>query len=321
MSQLVDRYLFAVGAQLPARQRDDIIAELRDVLMNRAEERQEALGRPMNREEEDAMLKAFGHPLVVAGGYQRFQHLIGPTVYPFYVFTLKVVLGVMLEVWMAIVILDIIGMRGAVLERLDDSILSSLVLAFGVVTLVMAAIERSGGAQQMIARWNPRTLPPVVRKAGNRRFESAFELTFGAGFVLWWLGVVHFPVLRFPAPGGSVVFGLAPVWHAFFWPVLALSVLSIALGLFELIRADLARTGAGLRIAYRVATLALVGVLARAGELLTVTATGGVDAATIEGFSRQAGVISTFVLWGIATCAVYEISRAGWRIWRLGPQT
>ena len=38
--ELIERYLKAVGAQLPAAGREDILAELRDLLMSRVEERE-----------------------------------------------------------------------------------------------------------------------------------------------------------------------------------------------------------------------------------------------------------------------------------------
>ena len=42
------------------------------------EEKEESLGRPLTRNEMEALLKAFGHPLIVAGRYRTFNHLIGP---------------------------------------------------------------------------------------------------------------------------------------------------------------------------------------------------------------------------------------------------
>jgi hypothetical protein len=41
---VVEGYLRAVAALLPRAQRDDIVAELRDVILNRIEEREAGLG-------------------------------------------------------------------------------------------------------------------------------------------------------------------------------------------------------------------------------------------------------------------------------------
>lgn len=89
---LLDRYLDALRWALPRAKSEDILAELRDVLMMRVEEREEALGRPLTDEETSALLKDFGHPLLVAARYRPQQWLIGPDVFPFYKFVLRVVL-------------------------------------------------------------------------------------------------------------------------------------------------------------------------------------------------------------------------------------
>ena len=83
---LIDRYLDAVRLFLPRGQRDDITAELRDVLMTRREEREAELGRPLTRKEDEALLHDYGHPLMVAARYGRQQYLIGPELYPVYAF-------------------------------------------------------------------------------------------------------------------------------------------------------------------------------------------------------------------------------------------
>jgi hypothetical protein len=91
---LIERYLAAVGFLLPRRQRDDITAELREALLARREDKEAETGHPITRGEEDDLLRAFGHPLVVAARYGRQQYLIGPELYPIYVFALKVLLAI-----------------------------------------------------------------------------------------------------------------------------------------------------------------------------------------------------------------------------------
>ena len=60
---LIDRYLKAVAAQLPAEERDDIVAELRDLILSRFEAREEELGRPLTEAEQLEILREVGHPL------------------------------------------------------------------------------------------------------------------------------------------------------------------------------------------------------------------------------------------------------------------
>ena len=63
---LVNEYLRAVAALLPKAQRDDIVAELRDTILTRIEEREADLGRPLTDDEIEAVLREVGHPVVVA---------------------------------------------------------------------------------------------------------------------------------------------------------------------------------------------------------------------------------------------------------------
>jgi hypothetical protein len=90
---LIEDYLRAVAALLPKAQRDDIVAELRDTILTRTEEREAALGRPLTPDEIEAVLREIGHPLVVAARYgEGPQHVVGPMLYPYWLFAVKVVL-------------------------------------------------------------------------------------------------------------------------------------------------------------------------------------------------------------------------------------
>jgi hypothetical protein len=58
--ELVDRYLGAVKSYLPQTektQHDDIIAELKDGLLSRMEERESELGRALTEEEQRGIVK------------------------------------------------------------------------------------------------------------------------------------------------------------------------------------------------------------------------------------------------------------------------
>ena len=63
---LLDRYLEAVRRRLPRNQRDDIGAELRDVLLSQIEAEEASRRRPLTDDEVAEMLKRFGRPMSVA---------------------------------------------------------------------------------------------------------------------------------------------------------------------------------------------------------------------------------------------------------------
>src|ERR1700686_3233741 len=64
--ELLDRYLQAVRFWLPRAQQNDIIAELGDDIRSQIEDRESALGRPLNEDEQVALLQQTGHPMRVA---------------------------------------------------------------------------------------------------------------------------------------------------------------------------------------------------------------------------------------------------------------
>ncbi len=83
------RYLNAVGEHLPARNRTDMLAELRANPESEIEGREEEFGRVLTGAEVAQVLEAHGMPVLVAARYGPQQFLIGPGVSPFYWYTLK----------------------------------------------------------------------------------------------------------------------------------------------------------------------------------------------------------------------------------------
>ena len=105
---LIERYVAAVGCELPSKQAADIETELRDVLLSRVEEQEEGLGRPLTRPELEALLIDFGHPLTVSGRYRRTQHLIGPEIFPFWWAAVKVMLSIVAGIYLVLIIIGIL---------------------------------------------------------------------------------------------------------------------------------------------------------------------------------------------------------------------
>lgn len=164
---LLDRYLDAVRANLPKDQADDIVAEIADDLESQADEREAELHRPLTRDESADLLKAYGHPRVVAARYAKVQYLIGPDLYPFYWYSIKFVATI-------VVALELFGgLIGAVATGESSLFLRSLGIAWpsvlyivGIVTVIFAVIERVPAKVSPldrigITRWSPRSLPPA----------------------------------------------------------------------------------------------------------------------------------------------------------------
>lgn len=271
MTDLVDRYLSSVRRSLPASKADDIVAELRDVLSSRIEDREESLDRPLRRDEVAAILKDFGHPLVVAAGYKPHQYLIGPQIFPFYLFTMKVVGAVVIALMVAIGAADLVLGHAPVvraLVRAAAGVWDGALSAAAIVTLVFAVLERTGFAAEHVCNWRPEQLPPADRPAPGR-WESAIEIGIGIAFILWWTDSFTLPI---PAHRGLVL-EAAPVWADYYWPILALAVIQLAIALVKWIRPGWRIARLVMGTVNAIATLLLIAGLHRAGTWVVVRAT------------------------------------------------
>jgi hypothetical protein len=224
---LTEKYLKAVAAQLPAAGREDVIAELRDALMSRMEEREAALGRPLTEAEEEAVLREMGHPLAVAARFGAGpHHVVGPELYPWWLFGVKT----------ALTVLAIITAIGAVVRVLVGEVdgaqafgqaihglLWSGLMIVGVATVAGFIIERMKDKPAFLTEWRARDLSlfevGVVSTAwagkaadmvggeradGTKDAAASWSGTAGMSptaravasavawgvFVLWWTGAI-----------------------------------------------------------------------------------------------------------------------------------
>ena len=275
---LIERYLAAVAAQLNPDQREDVVAELRDDLMSRIEAREAELGRSLTDDETEAVLRELGHPLAVAARYGSGpQHLIGPELFPWWLFAMKVGLA-------AMALLSVIGLGGRVLGGMDvgqafaqalGGFIEGGLTLLGLVTVLGFVWERYGGKPGFITNWRVRDLglfelgrlnadtwgkamqsgqPKVVYvdATGSRMSPVARALasaTAMAVFLLWWVGALRL--------GGTGVEDIeALVWGvdytaavqaviaALWWPVVVYGVCRVAFDLFRALRPRAVRMAA-----------------------------------------------------------------------------
>jgi hypothetical protein len=264
---LIERYLAAIGRQLPGKQSADIENELRDVLLSRVEEQEAQLGRPLTREELEALLVDFGHPLTVAGRYRRTQHLIGPEVFPFWWAAVKVMLSIVAGVYLVLIAIGVLTHKTpAEFNRTVPSIWYVAVYLFGMITLICMAIERFGKTQ-VLQRWKPANLPPAIKQ--RSRFEIAAEMAADVVFILWWSGLIHFRNwIPFP---GLVTFDLAPVWAAWHWPILAYYVAELVANTIAVAWPGRVWTNAAILIGRYLLGIGILTQILRAGHWLVVS--------------------------------------------------
>jgi len=146
---LVERYLQAVKMWLPAKQKEDIVAELREDIRSDIEEKEAELDRKLSDEEVAEVLKRRGRPLVAAGRYRTQGVLIGPVFYPIYLLVLRLSLIPFLMLWTVRFVYQLftstLGPGDSLaswLGPLSGRFWSSALWLFAIVTLAFAVLER-----------------------------------------------------------------------------------------------------------------------------------------------------------------------------------
>ena len=307
---LVDRYLASIRRNLPAAKADDIAAELADELQSRREDREAKLGRALSEAEASAMLREFGHPLVVAARYRPHQYLIGPAVYPFYLYTMKVVLATGMTLVIGLAALSLVlgddHIVRAVLQVGGD-IWSFFFFAIAVVTLIFALLERHGFPADHVARWMPEQLPDVL-DLPQSQWNSAIELGLGVAFILWWTGLVETPDF---ARGGGLI-EAAPVWESFWLPILVLAIVQLIVNFVKWLRPRWSLFTSLSTIGISLLTLAIIAGVQRAGTWVTASP-GAAGAAKVAESVNLAIQIALVV---IALLMVLQILGELWKLLR-----
>lgn len=226
-SDLLSRYLQAVGFWLPRTTKEDILAEISEDLHSQIDDRAASLNRPLTEAEVADILKQRGRPAVVASSFLPQRQLIGPVMFPIYVFVLKIVgvcyLVPWLCVWLGFVIFDpsyLIRHGGGAFQGLG-TFWTLLWTIFGIVTFIFAILDRTS-TRSKFSDWDPRKLPRVHRKLRNRKREDIGAFVFGILYLMWLAIVPSFPFLIIgPA---SFYVTAAPVWHTAYPFIVILAV-------------------------------------------------------------------------------------------------
>jgi len=313
---LLERYLASVRILLPAKKRDDIVAELREALTERREERSAEVGRALTPEEDEKMLRDFGHPVVVAARYGQQQYLIGPDLFPLFFFVLRLVLAVVVAATLLTGIMSAIVSSAAVWQAVAKSLTTAwngALVAVGVVTLVFAGLQRHPPRAGLLTDWRVRDLPQFKKPRQPGWVHHVAGIVANVIFILWWMRIMPLsPAV--PLEGGHVLHvALAPVWQTLYVPVLALSLLAVAVHAVRLLRESGERLAVCLDLVLQVGLLSVAGGALRAGHQVVVAA-AGLPAQTISGINHGLNVgVQTSLL--VVLCVA--LFRVGYDLWIL----
>lgn len=329
--ELLDRYLQAVRKYLPRKRQNDILAELRANMESQLEDKESALGRPLTQGEAEDWLRAMGSPMLVASRYQPQQYLIGPTLYPVYMYVLRVVLMMATMVYTvvsAIAIVTTSPTEGTVMAAIGR-VPGIWITSAAWVTIVFAALEFIAARYPEVnlklsgvpgGQWSPSSLPPLEKDqdpfSKPRSYAYAVaEVVFGFILLAWLLLIPRHPFLLL-GPGMVFLtagpFELAPVWWAFFWWIVGLNTLQLAWRCINLLRGAWERRSKAETIAVKAFGLIPIGILLAAKDGVYVllknpavdrahygSALDSINKSIHLGFSVICVIVALQLAWGV----------------------
>ncbi|HEX8878640.1 MAG TPA: hypothetical protein VF749_01355 [Candidatus Acidoferrum sp.] len=282
---LVDRYLKAVENALPADQRQDILSELSEDIQSEMEDKQSELGRALTEEEQRALLKQRGNPLLLAARYRQDhrslsigRQLIGPVLFPFYVKVLSFNLGITFAIIAAIFIA--LGVSGQKIgfENIVSTCLLQLFIQLGIVTLIFSLVEthlskhpdrwdlsgcRGGFRMGLRVAKNIDVQIPLGTPHVSR-FES-LSIIVASGVALAWITEVRRYPFLILGPAAAFL-KLAPIWYQAYFPIVLLTVAEIVRAIINLVRPDWTRFRAVYSLLLDSGALVVVYFLIKAGS-------------------------------------------------------
>lgn len=301
---LLERYLQAVKFWLPRAQKSDIIAELREDLSSQIEDKENSLGRPLNENEIQAILKQCGHPMVVASRYQPQRQLIGPVLFPVYVFVLKAItlfyLLPWVLVWISLVTLvpSYRNVHGVNIGDAMGSLWTLIVYFTAAVTVAFAVAERMLAKNQLFANWNPGKLPRVVQaKKRISRFDSLASFAADLVVITAWLNF----------PNGIAIFGrsandfcVTHGLHAYYVPVLILMIADLVMNAIMFFQPQWIWLPPSLRL---MTTAAFLGIVQSAAKLQPFIVLKAQAVQSVENL-KAAQAINQIVAWSFTITAI-----------------
>ena len=269
--ELIDRYLQSVKSMLPKKEQDDVIRELSDEILSQVEEKEAALGRPLNEDEQVALLKQLGHPMMLASRYRKQRYLIDPSIFAIYWIVLRLVLIVTL-LGMSIAAVAVaatgqgLGKALGVLIRYPFAALS----VFAWVTIVFVILDIIQVKLNFFTKWNPRSLPKLTKKEPKHSMvESIAGLVFGAMFGVWWLVGLKHNFLIFGPGVAAVHFG--PVWQTLYPVFVVLIVTDLVRHAVAIVRPGWERGRAWFRLLFRGLNLLVLYFLINSTDVLVAS--------------------------------------------------
>ena len=269
--KMIERYLDSLETYLPDEMKQDVRDELKASLIGQVEDSQEALGRDLNIEETESLLKKLGHPMQVASSYLPKQQLIGQDIYPTYRKAMEIALVLMAVVTL---LFSAIGaLSGGSLIGTAIRILANLahngLYVFAIVTLIFYLMEYYEADLNKIYAWSPRDLRSNHKRLRLSRLETGFEVGAYILFLAFWNNIVALPAQSFSGVDTANI-SLSHEWQSVFWNVNVVMSLCIVLGIYKFVIATQNRFSLFSDIVLSLATLVILALILQFDQFITL---------------------------------------------------
>jgi hypothetical protein len=328
--KLLEQYLKSVRSCLPEAQRDDIVNELSENIHAQIEDQEAELGRPLGEADVEAILKQHGHPLLVASQYRQDQRSvafgrqwIGPVLFPFYIRVLGFNLGLTAIIIFTVKTALIATGKALTVSDTLPAFLYQFLVQFAVITLIFAFADRH--LSKFPDRWDPRNLKQPWHQAfaiqtrwkgtggsdeGPARVSTLDSIAqfVALGVTIGWLRVAQHAPFMILGPAAAFI-KPAPIWHQFYWPIVALALAGMAQAGINLWRPDWVRLRTVYQLLSNFMWLVIVFFLLRAGNWIAIPETAGPQA---EDYRRTTVILNQYLrytLIGLGVVAAYAAFR------------
>ncbi len=185
------------------------------------------------------------------------------------------------------------------------------------MTLIFAVLQRQPVRERMLADWNPsRDLPRTTQRRRPRWYDHVAGIVVQSIFALWWVGWARFEPMSIVSDHAELQLAFAPIWHALYWPVLALSAGIIVVNTIKLVAGERPRFARVADMVLQAGLLAFVAWALGAPRWFIVTGGPAKAAANLEkGLTLGAQVTLSVMLFVAAISLVFD----AWRLWRPEP--
>ncbi len=214
-NQIKQRYIYAVTRLLPPAQRPDIEKELQGLIEDMLEERTQ--NRPATDKDLEDVLYELGKPQALADKYRdQKRYLIGPELYPYFIFILKIVF---MAISISMVVLLIVRGLGEpnqiwkIFLETAGTFISAIAQAFIWITVMFGLSEHFGWHKKEInlpaeKEWRLSDLPQLPDERNKiSRAESIFTIIFlviGGALVSFALDLIGIWVIK-PGVNATII--------------------------------------------------------------------------------------------------------------------